>query len=90
MEWQIKDRENGYHVERLSGGQLQAYGPTEYQYIIICLDPHIKESEVREYCTTKVQRAHDPMLHSLLMHLIEFKRIGPRTYYYKCGHDWTG
>ena len=91
-EWQAKHRSNGYHVERLSGGQVRRYGPTVVKYIIICLDSytHDEEKKAREYCVTEVEKADDLAKHSLLTHLIEFKRIGPRTYYYECGHDWTG
>jgi hypothetical protein len=85
--WEKIHRSDGYHVERLSAGQARPYGPTNYKYIVICLEP-CKEQDVREYCIATVQKADDPVRHSLLMHLIEFKRIGPRTYYYECGHDY--
>ena len=92
-EWQEVHRRNGFHVERLSGGQTRRYGPTEESYIVIYLNPYDwtnPEEKIREYCTTKIHRADDPPKHTLREHLIEFKKIGPRTYLYKCGHDWTG
>ena len=86
--WQMAHRDNGYHVERLSAGQLRPYGPTNYKYIVVCLGGEFSEQEVRTYCTSKVQKADDPMRHSLVTHLIKFDRIAPRTYYYECGHDY--
>ena len=87
--WQEEHRNNGYHVERLSGGQVRAYGPTIFKYIVIKLEQYGRR-DVRKYCVEIVHGANDPKEHDLLMHIMEFKRIGPRTYYYECGHDYTG
>ena len=91
FQWQLEHEAKGYEVERIQSGQVRRYGPTISVYIVKDLTGERTDQEVREYCTTKVEKAHDPRQHPLINHLLSFGPTDePHIYRYKCGHEYTG